>query len=78
MSARMELSLSQVFPLRPAAHRPDEITNIFSFPLFLALTPTQFLSRNTAVDMSMSIKALYTETRAFLEGKLVSAYMERS
>ncbi|XP_034637812.1 diacylglycerol kinase delta-like isoform X1 [Trachemys scripta elegans] len=30
----------------------------------------EFLSRNAAVDVSVSVKALYTETRAFLEGKL--------
>ncbi|NXE54865.1 DGKD kinase, partial [Casuarius casuarius] len=33
----------------------------------------QFLSRNAAVEVVLSIKALYTETRAFLEGKAVSA-----
>ncbi|XP_075752659.1 diacylglycerol kinase kappa isoform X3 [Pelodiscus sinensis] len=30
----------------------------------------EFLSRNAAVDVSVSARALYTETRAFLEGKL--------
>lgn len=34
--------------------------------------PPQFLSRNAAVEVVLSIKALYTETRAFLEGKAVS------
>ncbi|NXJ85352.1 DGKH kinase, partial [Trogon melanurus] len=36
-----------------------------------ALTPPcpQFLSRNTAVEVVLSIKELYAETRAFLEGK---------
>ncbi|XP_064374088.1 diacylglycerol kinase kappa isoform X2 [Dromaius novaehollandiae] len=33
----------------------------------------EFLSRNAAVEVVLSIKALYTETRAFLEGKAVSA-----
>ncbi|XP_025947241.1 diacylglycerol kinase kappa isoform X6 [Apteryx rowi] len=33
----------------------------------------EFLSRNAAVEVVLSIKALYTETRAFLEGKVVSA-----
>ncbi|NXA32543.1 DGKD kinase, partial [Eudromia elegans] len=33
----------------------------------------QFLSRNAAVEVVLSIKALYSETRAFLEGKAVSA-----
>ncbi|NXW05322.1 DGKD kinase, partial [Fregetta grallaria] len=32
----------------------------------------QFLSRNAAVEVVLSIKELYTETRAFLEGKAVS------
>ncbi|XP_069067981.1 diacylglycerol kinase kappa isoform X8 [Pleurodeles waltl] len=30
----------------------------------------EFLSRNVAVDVAVSVKALYTETRAFLEGKM--------
>ncbi|XP_048370301.1 diacylglycerol kinase delta-like isoform X2 [Sphaerodactylus townsendi] len=30
----------------------------------------EVLSRSTAVEVSVSVKALYTETRAFLEGKL--------
>ncbi|XP_066496267.1 diacylglycerol kinase delta-like [Tiliqua scincoides] len=30
----------------------------------------EFLSRSTAMELSVSVKALYTETRAFLEGKL--------
>ncbi|KAM8800183.1 diacylglycerol kinase kappa [Eudromia elegans] len=33
----------------------------------------EFLSRNAAVEVVLSIKALYSETRAFLEGKAVSA-----
>ncbi|XP_025894912.1 diacylglycerol kinase delta-like isoform X1 [Nothoprocta perdicaria] len=33
----------------------------------------ELLSRNAAVEVALSIKALYTETRAFLEGKAVSA-----
>ncbi|XP_068553768.1 diacylglycerol kinase kappa isoform X3 [Anas acuta] len=32
----------------------------------------EFLSRNAAVEVVLSIKALYAETRAFLEGKAVS------
>ncbi|XP_067327696.1 diacylglycerol kinase kappa [Anolis sagrei] len=32
--------------------------------------PLLFLSRSSAVELSASVKALYTETRAFLEGKL--------
>ncbi|KAH0630740.1 hypothetical protein JD844_003923 [Phrynosoma platyrhinos] len=32
--------------------------------------PFPFLSRSAAVELSASVKALYTETRAFLEGKL--------
>lgn len=38
----------------------------------LPLSPPQFLSRNAAVEVVLSIKALYAETRAFLEGKAVS------
>ncbi|NWS60918.1 DGKD kinase, partial [Chunga burmeisteri] len=34
--------------------------------------PAQFLSRNAAVEVVLSIKELYAETRAFLEGKAVS------
>uniref|UniRef100_A0ABM5EWG3 Diacylglycerol kinase n=1 Tax=Pogona vitticeps TaxID=103695 RepID=A0ABM5EWG3_9SAUR len=33
----------------------------------------EFLSRTTAVEVSVSIKALYNETRAFLEGKLLDS-----
>ncbi|XP_061455059.1 diacylglycerol kinase delta-like isoform X2 [Rhineura floridana] len=33
----------------------------------------EFLSRSTAVEVSVSVKALYTETRAFLEGKLLDS-----
>ncbi|NXN09359.1 DGKD kinase, partial [Indicator maculatus] len=33
---------------------------------------SEFLSRNAAVEVVLSIKELYTETRAFLEGKAVS------
>ncbi|NXP70574.1 DGKD kinase, partial [Ramphastos sulfuratus] len=42
--------------------------------LALRVTPPclQFLSRNAAVEVVLSIKELYTETRAFLEGKAVS------
>ncbi|XP_029463328.1 diacylglycerol kinase eta-like isoform X2 [Rhinatrema bivittatum] len=36
----------------------------------------EFLSRNTAVDLSLSVKALCTETRAFLEGKLLDSLQE--
>ncbi|XP_066861132.1 diacylglycerol kinase kappa isoform X3 [Anser cygnoides] len=38
-----------------------------------AASTTEFLSRNAAVEVVLSIKALYAETRAFLEGKAVSA-----
>lgn len=38
----------------------------------LPLSAPQFLSRNAAVEVVLSIKALYAETRAFLEGKAVS------
>ncbi|NWX88960.1 DGKD kinase, partial [Nothoprocta pentlandii] len=38
-----------------------------------AAAAPQLLSRNAAVEVALSIKALYTETRAFLEGKAVSA-----
>ncbi|NXF36550.1 DGKD kinase, partial [Nyctibius bracteatus] len=34
--------------------------------------PPQFLSRNAAVEVVLSIRELYTETRVFLEGKVVS------
>ncbi|NWQ96847.1 DGKD kinase, partial [Burhinus bistriatus] len=36
----------------------------------------QFLSRNAAVEVVLSIKELYAETRAFLEGKAVSGGLE--
>ncbi|NXK93716.1 DGKD kinase, partial [Formicarius rufipectus] len=36
------------------------------------LCPPQFLSRNVAVEVVLSIKELYAETRAFLDGKAVS------
>ncbi|NXK12526.1 DGKD kinase, partial [Herpetotheres cachinnans] len=35
----------------------------------------QFLSRNVAVEVVLSIKELYAETRAFLEGKAVSGVL---
>ncbi|XP_068813166.1 diacylglycerol kinase kappa isoform X4 [Struthio camelus] len=35
-----------------------------------AANSPEFLSRNAAVEVVLSIKALYTETRAFLEGKV--------
>ncbi|XP_068813164.1 diacylglycerol kinase kappa isoform X2 [Struthio camelus] len=41
-----------------------------------AANSPEFLSRNAAVEVVLSIKALYTETRAFLEGKVVSAGSE--
>ncbi|NXV36607.1 DGKD kinase, partial [Rissa tridactyla] len=37
---------------------------------------SEFLSRNAAVEVVLSIKELYTETRAFLEGKAVSGGLE--
>ncbi|NXE28492.1 DGKH kinase, partial [Ardeotis kori] len=40
--------------------------------------PPQFLSRNAAVEVVLSIKELYTETRAFLEGKVVSGGLENT
>ncbi|NXL65605.1 DGKD kinase, partial [Chordeiles acutipennis] len=36
----------------------------------------QFLSRNAAVEVVLSIKELYTETRAFLEGKALDSLQE--
>ncbi|KAF1434516.1 Diacylglycerol kinase delta, partial [Spheniscus magellanicus] len=36
----------------------------------------QFLSRNVAVEVVLSIKELYTETRAFLEGKALDSPQE--
>nr|XP_025963577.1 diacylglycerol kinase kappa isoform X4 [Dromaius novaehollandiae] len=36
----------------------------------------EFLSRNAAVEVVLSIKALYTETRAFLEGKALDSPQE--
>ncbi|XP_025947239.1 diacylglycerol kinase kappa isoform X4 [Apteryx rowi] len=36
----------------------------------------EFLSRNAAVEVVLSIKALYTETRAFLEGKVLDSPQE--
>ncbi|NWS12862.1 DGKD kinase, partial [Pachyramphus minor] len=39
---------------------------------WLLLCVPQFLSRNVAVEVVLSIKELYAETRAFLEGKAVS------
>ncbi|NXV93503.1 DGKD kinase, partial [Calonectris borealis] len=36
----------------------------------------QFLSRNTAVEVVLSIKELYAETRAFLEGKALDSPQE--
>lgn len=36
----------------------------------------QFLSRNMAVEMVLSIKELWAETRAFLDGKAVSEGLE--
>ncbi|KAF1537599.1 Diacylglycerol kinase delta, partial [Eudyptes schlegeli] len=36
----------------------------------------QFLSRNVAVEVVLSIKELYTETRAFLEGKTLDSPQE--
>ncbi|NXC41709.1 DGKH kinase, partial [Penelope pileata] len=38
--------------------------------------PLQFLSRNAAVEVVLSIKALYAETRAFLEGKALDSPQE--
>ncbi|NXF13458.1 DGKD kinase, partial [Smithornis capensis] len=40
------------------------------------LCAPQFLSRNVAVEVVLSIKELYAETRAFLEGKAVSRGLE--
>ncbi|NWH56164.1 DGKD kinase, partial [Geococcyx californianus] len=37
---------------------------------------SEFLSRNAAVEVVLSIKELYSETRAFLEGKAVSGGLE--
>ncbi|NWR62467.1 DGKD kinase, partial [Bucorvus abyssinicus] len=37
---------------------------------------SEFLSRNVAVEVVLSIKELYAETRAFLEGKAVSGGLE--
>ncbi|NXV24184.1 DGKD kinase, partial [Cepphus grylle] len=37
---------------------------------------SEFLSRNAAVEVVLSIKELYTETRTFLEGKAVSGGLE--
>ncbi|NWI54307.1 DGKD kinase, partial [Calyptomena viridis] len=42
----------------------------------LPLCAPQFLSRNAAVEVVLSIKELYAETRAFLEGKAVSRSLE--
>uniref|UniRef100_A0A8C3MPB1 Diacylglycerol kinase n=1 Tax=Geospiza parvula TaxID=87175 RepID=A0A8C3MPB1_GEOPR len=46
--------------------------------LALRVTPSvpQFLSRNMAVEMVLSIKELWAETRAFLDGKAVSEGLE--
>ncbi|NXG43347.1 DGKD kinase, partial [Psilopogon haemacephalus] len=46
--------------------------NTSSLALRVTLPCFQFLSRNAAVEVVLSIKELYTETRAFLEGKAVS------
>lgn len=42
----------------------------------VTLHAPQFLSRNAAVEVVLSIKELYAETRAFLEGKAVSGGLE--
>ncbi|NXD86314.1 DGKD kinase, partial [Halcyon senegalensis] len=41
-----------------------------------SLPTPQFLSRNAAVEVVLSIKELYAETRTFLEGKAVSGGLE--
>ncbi|XP_068813165.1 diacylglycerol kinase kappa isoform X3 [Struthio camelus] len=41
-----------------------------------AANSPEFLSRNAAVEVVLSIKALYTETRAFLEGKVLDSPQE--
>uniref|UniRef100_A0A8V5H9F6 Diacylglycerol kinase n=1 Tax=Melopsittacus undulatus TaxID=13146 RepID=A0A8V5H9F6_MELUD len=52
----------------------DNLCSASPGPAAHGLTPPgpQFLSRNVAVEVVLSIKELYTETRAFLEGKAVS------
>lgn len=40
---------------------------------FLSCRGLQLVSRSTAMEVSVSVKALYAETQAFLEGKQVSA-----
>ncbi|NXG63686.1 DGKD kinase, partial [Hemiprocne comata] len=41
-----------------------------------ATSTSEFLSRNAAVEVVLSIKELYTETRTFLEGRAVSEWPE--
>ncbi|XP_035180120.1 diacylglycerol kinase delta-like [Oxyura jamaicensis] len=41
-----------------------------------AASTAEFLSRNAAVEVVLSIKALYAETRAFLEGKALDSPQE--
>ncbi|NXG32670.1 DGKD kinase, partial [Dromaius novaehollandiae] len=57
------------------AHAVNTSSLALSETLHSGIPPAffQFLSRNAAVEVVLSIKALYTETRAFLEGKAVSA-----
>ncbi|NXE15244.1 DGKD kinase, partial [Lophotis ruficrista] len=43
-----------------------------------AVGTSEFLSRNAAVEVVLSIKELYAETRAFLEGKVVSGGPENT
>ncbi|NWT01737.1 DGKD kinase, partial [Mionectes macconnelli] len=49
-------------------HPPSGLCCSSGYPF----VPLQFLSRNVAVEVVLSIKELYSETRAFLEGKAVS------
>uniref|UniRef100_A0A803XXF9 Diacylglycerol kinase n=1 Tax=Meleagris gallopavo TaxID=9103 RepID=A0A803XXF9_MELGA len=59
------------------AHAVNTSTSALSDALCnkAAGTP-EFLSRNAAVEVVLSIKALYTETRAFLEGKALDSALE--
>uniref|UniRef100_A0A8B9TVH0 Diacylglycerol kinase n=1 Tax=Anas platyrhynchos TaxID=8839 RepID=A0A8B9TVH0_ANAPL len=52
--------------------------NTSALALSEALSNKAFLSRNAAVEVVLSIKALYAETRAFLEGKLDSPQEEEA
>ncbi|KAF1482468.1 Diacylglycerol kinase delta, partial [Eudyptula minor novaehollandiae] len=54
-------------------------TSSLALTLLLKRSPLhvpQFLSRNVAVEVVLSIKELYTETRAFLEGKALDSPQE--